>query len=72
MLNENKKSEKETNLAESLSTLQSYLPEGTIVNENNYDLFDTMKELKALGLNKDTRDKILTEVKNLKDILGVQ
>lgn len=72
LLNENKKSEKETNLEKSLSTLQSYLPEGTIVNENNYDLFDTMKELKALGLNKDTRDKILTEVKNLKDILGVQ
>lgn len=72
LLNENKKSEKETDLADSLSALKGYLPEGTIVTEDNYDLFDTHEELRDLGLNKDTRDKILTEIANLKEILGVK
>lgn len=72
LLNDNKRSEREIELNESLTALKSYLPEGTIINENNYDLFDTMEELKALGLNGDTRNKVLTEVQNLKEILGVK
>lgn len=72
LLNENKKSEKESDVAESLSALKTYLPEGTIITEENYDLFDTHEELRKLDLNKDTRDKILTEIANLKSILGAQ
>lgn len=72
LLNDNKRSEREIELNESLTALKSYLPEGTIINENNYDLFDTMEELKALGLNGETRNKVLTEVQNLKEILGVK
>lgn len=73
LLNDNKKSEKESDLAESLSALKTYLPEGTMITEENYDLFDTHEELRKLGItSKDTRDNILREIKNIKDILGVQ
>ena len=73
LLNDNKKSEKETDLADSLSALKTYLPKGTIITEENYDLFDTHEELRKLGIDsKDKRDNILREIKNIKDILGVQ
>jgi hypothetical protein len=69
LLNENKASESQANVDESLSVLKGLLPEGTVITEDNYDLFDTAEELDKLGLNKDTRDKILTEIRLLKNEL---
>jgi hypothetical protein len=69
LLNENKASETENSVNDSLSVLKGLLPEGTVITEENYDLFDTSEELEKLGLNKDTRDKILREVQALKNEL---
>ena len=69
LLNENKTSESQSNVDESLSILKGLLPEGTVITEENYDLFDTAEELDKLGFNKDTRDKILTEIRLLKNAL---